>query len=51
MSKLFILSQAASERRKKASIDRMKSATTERCNSNTLYHWGKGIIPKIVSNI
>ena len=48
MSKLFLLSQAASERRKKSSINRMKSATSERCNTHILYQSEEGIIPKNV---
>ena len=48
MSKLFLLSHSASKRRKKSSFNRMKSATSERCNTNNFYYSGEGIIPKTV---
>ena len=39
------------ERREKSSIDRMKTVTSERCNTHTLNHSVKGIIPKVINMI
>ena len=38
------------EHRKKVEFDRKETATSESCNTHTLYHSVKGIIPKIIYN-
>ena len=56
VSKVFLHLQVCSSmynfvERKKSSIDWIKTATIERCNTFTLYHSVKGIIPEILNNI
>ena len=38
-------------KKKTSNIDRIKTFTSKRCDTHTLYHSVKGIIPKIINNI
>ena len=38
------------ERRKKASVDRMKTVVSERGNTHALYRLVKDLLPKIINN-
>ena len=59
MSKLLLLSQVGSTffdlkfslGKENSSIDRMKIVASGRCNSHTLHHLVRSIIPKITNNM
>ena len=37
--------------KEKSIIDQMKTVTSERCNTHTMYHLAKSIISKVIKNI